>query len=115
MSEWGVCQGCGCTSKEPYCQNCDGDLEGKCGECGKAFEEDVDVCLDHIEEYRDLEKYARGLVVCRDKQIEEIRSLNAKIDGGVEYVKELNSEIARWKEGFDFMVDHCNQIIRESK
>ncbi len=149
MSEWGRCLNCGCTSKEPYCQNCDGDLEGKCNECGCAFEDDMDACLDHIDEYEDLEKYARGLVECRDKLIgenrelredkailtkmvesgdsnymklvEECRSLNAKVDGGVETVKEQNSLIAALKSAvkelqdvINKQIDHANRLTADS-
>ena len=76
-------------------------LEDYCKECGIYTKHlsDVETCIDHLDGLQAVTEYARGLVECRDKQIKEMRSLNAKIDGGVETVKERDKEIEGLKEG----------------
>lgn len=72
-----------------------------CAECGiyTPHLSNVETCIDHLDGLQAVTEYAEGLRECRDKQIEEIRSLNAKIDGGVETVKERDREIEKLEGG----------------
>ena len=120
QEELGRCNSCRVMEGEPHNPDCRYDVPEKdesehCQECGERLKGMYDViyCTEHLSG-QPLVDYAANLKECRDGLIGENRSLQNKIDGAVEHVKEQNSQIEGLKKGFNRLVDLMNRLTADS-
>ncbi len=97
-------------------------MDETCQECGELLRGfyNVEFCTEHLDG-QELIDYAANLKECFDKLVLENSSLNRKIDGGVETVKEQNSQIEALKstvnelqETIKTLIDNANQFLADS-